>query len=102
MIPTRSTGDCPAMDRFQRSRLSRSVDLANTWLTFYRLLTVDPNDLVKAALGVFLKYVQSKFDEIIKARKGGEQEGIQGEKSRALWRLLMRADHMSVRQFLGS
>jgi len=78
-------------------------------LTLIRFLKADPNDLIEAALGVFLEFVKEKFKEIVAIRK--EQQKNPGQKahddmigtlSSALFKLLMKADHMSVRQFLGT
>ncbi|KAM0558066.1 hypothetical protein ACHAPJ_005233 [Fusarium lateritium] len=79
------------------------------------LLTIDPGKLVSEALGVFMKEVKEKFklaiaEEDDEKKKAGKQEAKDSEKKEAprspraqeLWDLLMRADHMSVRQFLGS
>ncbi|RBR15926.1 uncharacterized protein FIESC28_07128 [Fusarium coffeatum] len=71
-------------------------------------LKEDPGHLVGKALGKFLKHVEDKFKEIIALKK--QHEGKAGEvhdddlttKSTALFQLLMKADHMSVRQYLGS
>ena len=78
-------------------------------LTLLSLLQTDPNDLIEAALDVFLKFVKAKFDKIVEIRKQ-QQKGVGeevhdkmlGTKSKALFKLLMKADHMSVRQFLGT
>ena len=80
-----------------------------------RLLTIDPGKLVSEARGVFMKEVKEKFklaiaEEDDEKKKAGKQEAKDSEKKEAprspraqeLWDLLMRADHMSVRQFLGS
>ncbi|RGP71959.1 hypothetical protein FSPOR_3074 [Fusarium sporotrichioides] len=71
------------------------------------LLKSNPSSLVGAALGVFMDQVRKAFDEAIKERdKEGEKPQVKNKddmtKSQALWKLLMKADHMSVRQFLGS
>ena len=78
-------------------------------LILLRYLKADPDDIIGAALGVFLKFVKEKFEEIVKVRE--EQAKNPGQKehdvmietlSSALFKLLMKADHMSVRQFLGT
>ena len=74
----------------------------------FRYLKEDPGHLVGKALDRFLKHVENKFKEIIEMKK--KHEGKAGEvhddvlttKSKALFQLLMKADHMSVRQYLGS
>ncbi|KAM0469799.1 hypothetical protein ACHAP7_009830 [Fusarium lateritium] len=85
------------------------------------LLKTAPSELVSKALEVFTNVVKEKFKAAIEEEKGeekrkeeekGEQvfksagennkRGVRGQKSQELWNLLMRADHMSVRQFLGS
>lgn len=78
-------------------------------LTRRRHLKEDPGELVRKALGKFLKHVEDKFEEIIAMKKKqheGKAEEVHDDdlttKSKALFQLLMKADHMSVRQYLGS
>ncbi|CAG1962599.1 unnamed protein product [Fusarium graminearum] len=80
------------------------------------LLKTDPNKLVSEALGVFMKEVKEKFKLAIAEKNGELDEGskkdqeevtkndgpIRSRRAQELWELLMKADHMSVRQFLGS
>ncbi|KAM0343745.1 hypothetical protein ACHAPU_008171 [Fusarium lateritium] len=71
------------------------------------LLKKDPSSLVGAALDVFMEEVKQRFDDTIKEQKqDGEKSQVKNDtditKSQILWQLLMKADHMSVRQFLGS
>ncbi|KAH7153795.1 hypothetical protein DER46DRAFT_687335 [Fusarium sp. MPI-SDFR-AT-0072] len=77
------------------------------------LLKTNPSDLVSAALKVFTGVAKEKFKAAIAEEEKGEKQafksagkdekrGVRGPASQELWDLLMRADHMSVRQFLGS
>ncbi|KAI7759775.1 hypothetical protein LZL87_009098 [Fusarium oxysporum] len=77
------------------------------------LLKTNPSDLVSAALKVFTGVAKEKFKAAIAEEEEGEKQafksagkdekrGVRGPASQELWDLLMRADHMSVRQFLGS
>ena len=79
----------------------------------YSLLKTNPSDLVSAALKVFTDVAKEKFKAAIAEEKEEEKQalksagkdekhGVRGPASQELWDLLMRADHMSVRQFLGS
>ncbi|KPM39716.1 hypothetical protein AK830_g6830 [Neonectria ditissima] len=65
------------------------------------LLTQDPAELVSAALQDFIEDTKKKFgnsrDEIEKGE--AHENGVQGRK---LWDHLMKADGMSIRQFLSS
>ncbi|KAF4336526.1 amino-acid oxidase [Fusarium beomiforme] len=60
------------------------------------LLTVDPSDLVKAALKEFIDAAEAQFNAAIKEN---DEMGVETTK---LWELLMAADRMSTRQFLAS
>ncbi|OBS26167.1 hypothetical protein FPOA_00109 [Fusarium poae] len=63
------------------------------------LLQTDPGQLVSQALSGFINTARDHFDRAILER----QQGINhGPRATDLWSLLMKADHMSVRQFLGS
>ncbi|KAF4960491.1 hypothetical protein FSARC_10459 [Fusarium sarcochroum] len=79
------------------------------------LLKVDPNKLITEALGVFLEEVKEKFKLALKekndekkeagkqeAKDDGQKDPLNSPMAQELWDLLMKADHMSVRQFLGS
>ncbi|KAF5013138.1 hypothetical protein FDECE_858 [Fusarium decemcellulare] len=61
------------------------------------LLKRDPNKLVSEALAVFIDKIRTQFEEV-----RGEDDENNGELATELWQRLMKADHMSVRQFLGS
>ncbi|KAI1064514.1 hypothetical protein LB506_008040 [Fusarium annulatum] len=77
------------------------------------LLKTDPSELVRKALRPFtdvaLKHFKAAIDEEKEEEKQGFKRAGKDEESRErgpaatkLWDLLMRADHMSVRQFLSS
>ncbi|CEI63518.1 hypothetical protein FVEN_g6649 [Fusarium venenatum] len=78
------------------------------------LLETNPGDLVSAALKVFTDVAKKSFEAAIAEEKKEEEEKKEGIKSaknnedvrgpaaQKLWELLMRADHMSVRQLLSS
>ncbi|SCN91547.1 related to L-amino-acid oxidase [Fusarium fujikuroi] len=77
------------------------------------LLKTDPSELVSEALKVFTKVAKEKFKAAIAEQEEEEKQGFKsvgkdgerrprGPASQRLWDLLMKADHMSVRQFLGS
>ncbi|KAF4980211.1 hypothetical protein FZEAL_3722 [Fusarium zealandicum] len=61
------------------------------------LLKQNPNKLVSDALQGFITEVRDQFKKVVK--EGDENNG---EEATALWKRLIKADHMSVRQFLGS
>ncbi|KAF5572710.1 amino-acid oxidase [Fusarium pseudoanthophilum] len=77
------------------------------------LLKTDPSELVRKAVKCFTDVAVKKFDAAIAEEKEEEKQafesagkdkknGARGPASQELWDLLMRADHMSVRQFLSS
>ncbi|KAF5603915.1 amino-acid oxidase [Fusarium subglutinans] len=81
------------------------------------LLKTDPSELVRKALKGFTDVAKKHFDAAIEEERKEEEEAgkegfkgvgkdgraaARGPESTKLWKLLMRADHMSVRQFLGS
>ncbi|RBR19258.1 hypothetical protein FVER53590_08318 [Fusarium verticillioides] len=78
-----------------------------------RLLKTNPSELVSTALEVFTKVAKERFKAAIAEEEEEEKQGFKsvgedgerrprGPASQKLWDLLMKADHMSVRQFLGS
>ncbi|CAF3640669.1 unnamed protein product [Fusarium graminearum] len=58
-------------------------------------LKTNPSKLVEAALDVLIKDTKKQFDEV------REENDENGTKATALWDRLMRADKLSVRQFLS-
>ncbi|KAK7429417.1 hypothetical protein QQZ08_004009 [Neonectria magnoliae] len=66
-----------------------------------RLLKKDPAKLVSAALHDFIKDTVEKFENSGDEIENGELQG-DGEQGTKLWKHLMKADNMSVRQFLSS
>ncbi|KAH7140384.1 hypothetical protein B0J13DRAFT_63603 [Dactylonectria estremocensis] len=63
------------------------------------LLRKNPSTLVSEALKTFLEVAKTQGD---KARKEKAEETGATVEATKFWKLLMRADHMSVRQFLSS
>lgn len=61
----------------------------------FRYLKTNPSKLVEAALDVLIKDTKKQFDEV------REENDENGTKATALWDRLMRADKLSVRQFLS-
>ncbi|KAI8722658.1 hypothetical protein NCS52_00410100 [Fusarium sp. LHS14.1] len=81
------------------------------------LLQTDPSELVKKALEAFTKEAKKRLDAAIDEEKNEKKHpaeqpdgstktdgkyGSKGPAATALWKLLMKADLMSMRQFLGS
>ncbi|KAK7421614.1 hypothetical protein QQX98_002081 [Neonectria punicea] len=77
------------------------VPKARIVLIGVRLLKKDPAKLVSASLYDFIKDTIEKFDNSRDEIENGESQG-DGEQGTKLWKHLMKADNMSVHQFLSS